>query len=393
MSRILLAWELGDGLGHAGRLLPIARELRRRGHQCIFALRKLGPAASLVAEQEFAVLQAPFAEPAKAGGPLGSLGDILATIGYDSLPHLEPLVLAWDQLFGLLGVDLLVADYAPTACLAALGQIPAIAIGDAFTLPPCSRSTFPAYHPRRRATVDESSLLAVVRTVQNRRNRPEPEALPHIFSEAERFIVTLPELYPAGAAEDRLSIVGPLSPLPGPAAPARTSPRRYFAYLSARAKGVSAALESLASSCLRGEIFLRDASKGEIAAARGLGLTVHDAPQPLAQKTVEADLLIHHGGIGTAEIGLAVGRPQLLIPRHQEQSMNANLLRRLGVAVAMMAGGNYRKSHVDQALAHLSGEPRFTEAAAERAGIIAARGGAGGLARVVEACSRMVCRG
>ena len=32
MARILLAWELGGGLGHVTRLEPLARELVRQGH-------------------------------------------------------------------------------------------------------------------------------------------------------------------------------------------------------------------------------------------------------------------------------------------------------------------------------------------------------------------------
>ena len=32
MSRILLAWELGNNLGHVSRFLSLAQELRKRNH-------------------------------------------------------------------------------------------------------------------------------------------------------------------------------------------------------------------------------------------------------------------------------------------------------------------------------------------------------------------------
>ena len=41
MARILIAWELGANLGHLLRQLMIARELRRRDHQVLFACRDL----------------------------------------------------------------------------------------------------------------------------------------------------------------------------------------------------------------------------------------------------------------------------------------------------------------------------------------------------------------
>jgi hypothetical protein len=37
MGKILLAWELGSGLGHLGPLRAIALEFRRRGHRVAIA--------------------------------------------------------------------------------------------------------------------------------------------------------------------------------------------------------------------------------------------------------------------------------------------------------------------------------------------------------------------
>ena len=39
MARVLCAWELGSGLGHIGRIVPIARELRALGHEVVMVLR------------------------------------------------------------------------------------------------------------------------------------------------------------------------------------------------------------------------------------------------------------------------------------------------------------------------------------------------------------------
>lgn len=39
MAHIHFAWELGGGLGHAGRLKPLALEALRRGHRVSLSLR------------------------------------------------------------------------------------------------------------------------------------------------------------------------------------------------------------------------------------------------------------------------------------------------------------------------------------------------------------------
>jgi UDP:flavonoid glycosyltransferase YjiC (YdhE family) len=46
-------------------------------------------------------------------------------------------------------------------------------------------------------------------------------------------------------------------------------------------------------------------------------------------------VVIHHGGINTTEAVLAVGRPQLFVPRHVEQLLNAQMAMAMGTGVAM----------------------------------------------------------
>ncbi|HVG81016.1 MAG TPA: glycosyl transferase-like UDP-glucuronosyltransferase, partial [Methylomirabilota bacterium] len=55
MARILLGWELGNGIGYARRLAAIAAGLRAAGHEPVLALRE--PKA--LADPAHPVLQAP----------------------------------------------------------------------------------------------------------------------------------------------------------------------------------------------------------------------------------------------------------------------------------------------------------------------------------------------
>ena len=59
MARILLAWELGGDYGHLMRFLTLGRELARRGHEPVFALRELTHVDAVLGDEPFRVFQAP----------------------------------------------------------------------------------------------------------------------------------------------------------------------------------------------------------------------------------------------------------------------------------------------------------------------------------------------
>ena len=59
MARFLLAWELGGDYGHLMRFLTLARELVRRGHEPVFALRELTHVETVLGSEPFRVFQAP----------------------------------------------------------------------------------------------------------------------------------------------------------------------------------------------------------------------------------------------------------------------------------------------------------------------------------------------
>ncbi len=391
MATVLFAWELGDGLGHVNRLLPIARSLAAEGHTCVFAVRNLLTCHASVSGAGFRLFQVPFVTPyADAevrGKQIETMGDILATVGYSDVPNLRAILAGWQTIFDAVHPSLVIADYAPTAALCARGAVPVINIGDWFTLPPSRLQLLPRFRggePR----VDEAKLLDVIAKAQAERNRPPLPTLPLIFAGGARnFVVTLPDLDQHKAYRAHPA-VGPLDPLPAPATSEPTTD--YFAYLSAGFGGTKGVLEALAESRLKGSVFLRDTTDGTRQAWRSRGLTVHDRPQPMVETASNARFVIHHGGLGTLETVMALGRPQMLVPRHLEQSANARLLGEFGVAVAMRSGGRFQPEHVGQALRGLDEEPRFAEAARRKASEIETNGPYPGLGAVVGYCRELL---
>ncbi|MGQ9368774.1 glycosyltransferase [Azospirillum sp. ST 5-10] len=386
MARVLLAWELGDGFGHVTRLLPIARRLREAGHECLFAMRSLDNAHTVLAADGFPLLQAPYAVPrplpgAKSQG-MQSFGDILAAVGFADLPRLGALVAGWQALFDLARPALIVADYSPGTCIAAYGRLPVVNVGDGFVLPPGHLDHMPTFHDKP-PCVPEERLVAAVQDLQRHRGAPVPPNLPAVLAGTDQFVVTLPEL--DFYATKRLQpAIGPLQPLPAPLA--EEPSEDYFAYLSLGYGHTHKVLDGLASSGRRGRIYLRDATPGQIQEYRQKGLTIHERPQPMREAVGRAAVIVHHGGVGTVETVLGLGRPQLIVPRHQEQRGNANALGSMNVAVSMRSAGVFEPPHVVQALEHLLTVPKYRESAAAKARALADAGPSDALGRIVARC-------
>jgi hypothetical protein len=97
MAHFLMAWEFGDGLGHAARLKPLAEELQRRGHQTTLMLRDLVLTDSLLHNKSYPRLQAPvFLHQTVGVSPVQiSLAEILLGNGYLRPAHLQAQVQGW----------------------------------------------------------------------------------------------------------------------------------------------------------------------------------------------------------------------------------------------------------------------------------------------------------
>lgn len=127
MARFALAWELHGGADHLSPLARLARSLVERGHQVDFILRDLGVASAALGELMQHPLVALWPAPiwqqpsAPLGQPTCNSVDHLMQEGYASPSGLLGLATGWRTILQALDPDLLVADHAPTALLAARG--------------------------------------------------------------------------------------------------------------------------------------------------------------------------------------------------------------------------------------------------------------------------------
>ncbi|HUO55411.1 MAG TPA: nucleotide disphospho-sugar-binding domain-containing protein, partial [Rhodoblastus sp.] len=221
---------------------------------------------------------------------------------------------------------------AAATMLAAYGRIPVLAVGGGYVLPPAHLPRMPALLPGRSDMPDEPTLLANAAAVQRQRKLPAPHSLPSLIGGAAHAVCTYPEtdVYADLRAEPAS---GPLESSSRPLG--RPERKAVFAYLAADVRPTARLLQVLAKCGFPVEVFVRDLPDRMKSALRVANVRVHETPPPLAEVAERSSLIVHHGGIGTAETALALGRPQFLLPKHLEQSLNAANLVRLGVAMRL----------------------------------------------------------
>lgn len=367
MKRILLCWELGQGLGHLGPLALLGEALEQTGCEVAFAVRDTELAEAVLGKHGRRWFQAPL--PRGTGGPPTiSYSDMLLRTGFHDVDALCGRLRAWRELLDLHRPERIVAEHAPTALLAArVAGMPATAVGNGFTLPP-PHSPLPALRHLEPVAAERLHRLdEVVLTNCNRALKTlggAPLQYPgELFADPAATLFTLPDLdhYPPRAEE---SYFGPLPPLPGgasPAWPAGTG-KRVFAYLRPFA-GLESFLDALAGSGCRVLAHLPGQDAGALT-NRYRGRSMHFSPFPLdlAALAGECDLAVTHGGLSGLTTLLLAGVPQLVLPLHREMQITGRNVEALG---AGLSAPQLRPAGMAHKLRRLLDEPGFAAAAAD----------------------------
>lgn len=389
MARVMIGWELGAGLGHATRLLSVARGLSAKGHRPFLVFRNLVEPWSTYHDAGFPIFQAPVWQPRaqEKNKPFhaAAISDIFSTQGFTDPDDLLPMVMAWQSLIDSIRPEIIVSDYSPTLCLAAWGVTPMVIVGDGFTTPPEDTPAFPALRPSAPVTATQESLLAVIHEVQRRRQRPAPSTMPKLFSAEARFICTIPELDPYRKQRHEPA-AGPFSPVPPPL-PSPMKPG-FFAYLAADAPTFKSAVMGLAAVPFPGSFYIRRPPDSIVKMLTNKGHHVFPTPAPIIDLLRDVPLIAHHGGVGTTETALGVGRPQLLFPRHLEQKLTAAALHELGVGLA--APREAAEKLVVALVQKLVKEQPHGARAQKFAQTLQARGTVDNVARIVERCCEII---
>lgn len=339
MSNILFAWELGGNLGHLAKQMMIARALRQRGHRCLFAARDVAVASTLLTNNGFEFVQAPFhCTPEGEAKVLTSYADILSVNGFGTPELLSGLVHAWFVLLERFRPEVIVIEYSPTVLFAAkLTGIPMIQIDTGFGYPP-NEVPFPNFRPWLGITATEQfateqALLATVNTVCSRLGGTPFSSLQQMLTTGTDLLATVPELDHYQGRRFGC-YVGPLFNISDgcEAFWPEKSGSRIFVYLRPF-DGLEVVLKALSERSLV-IIAVIPGIDAQLAAKYSCKrFQIIANPVQMSGILPVTDIAITHAGHGLASACVQFGVPMLLIPQMIEQLMTTQNLERLGVGI------------------------------------------------------------
>ncbi|MBL8379707.1 MAG: hypothetical protein JNM79_17695 [Burkholderiales bacterium] len=338
--RIALAWELGGGMGHVDRLAPWADELARRGARVTAIMADLPLAAARLPIAQHALLQAPVLRhgPLAAGMEQRSYAELLLAAGYGNPSTLEALVQGWQSALNLTKADLVLADHAPTALLSArIAGLPAVQIGDGFTIPPVGSLAFgqeEKVDTARHAAAAER-VLATIHRVQRSHTSPLLPSLDALQDVDLTFLLSYPELdhYPGAARTCGYAGVPVAATADGPTTLAidRDGVARpaVFAYLKPKHPQFHAVARALAGLKVPVTVYA-----GGAPAPDGAGhLDWRLLPLEVDAAIRATSLVVCHAGHGLVCQSLLAGRPLFLLPGSYEQLLTARNVAALGAGI------------------------------------------------------------
>jgi hypothetical protein len=406
MASVLLAWELGGGLGHAVPLAALARHLAARGHTVHLAWKDTGLVATAFRGAPPAGVlpwQAPLAMrgSAEAHEP-ASHAEILLRAGFEDADRLRGRVLAWRSLVTHCAPSLLVADHAPTALLAARGLglgLRRALIGTGFSIPTdrCPQPSFrdwEAVAPQRLAEAEDRALNACRQVSAALGESPLPH-LAALFDADERFLLGWPELDHLAPWRDQALrgwgawAVGTAGIPPTWPGDASVTGPRLFAYLDRAHPAFAAILAELARGPWRTLAHVDALTYEE--ARRWRSPWFEPSPRLLDLEAVlaETDAVLCHGNAGTSHAALARGVPLVMLPLQAEHLLLARRVAALGAGV--YAWPEEVPSSLRPALQAVLGGPGFRGAARRLAERHAGDGDA--IAAIAQRCEALAASG
>ena len=343
MSTVLFAWELGGGMGH---LLPhreLLAGLLKKGHKVHVASRDVGRAGVAFEGLPLHYWPVPLTLdlPKSVFQPTVSFAQILHNIGFANVSDVTMRITAWRNLIAAIRPDILLAEYSPTALLAARGsQIKTISIGLGFCLPP-NRRPIPAFTTLAHLATteqlmhDESRVTTTINATLEKHALPKLYCLADLFHQTDAQLLTmLPELdhYPdrgpaeyCGLPPERAGKQVLLPPGTG---------RRIYAYLKP-----FPAIESLLN-------LLNQLAFPTMVACDGLSnemrrkhasatLSFVDADVDLTKLAPECHIAITNANPTTSARFVLAGRPVLMIPLQLEQELFAHAVTQHGLGTTV----------------------------------------------------------
>jgi hypothetical protein len=266
-----------------------------------------------------------------------NFSNLLLNLGFDDRAGLSGALRAWRSLLDLVRPDIVVADYAPTALIAArTAGIRRVTIGSGFSLPPL-RNPSPPLRPWARAEPGvlralDDRLVNSIRAAMSGAATHAPRVFTDVFEADAHLICTLAEMDPFGP-RDGVEYLGPQSDATSGADMEWTgSGKRVFAYLKPRNARFAPVLQGLRALDAEVIVAAPGLEPAQAEAASSGSMRVVPGAVNLDRILGDASLCVFHAGQGVAARALFAGIPMALLPLQLEQFLLATRLQEGGSA-------------------------------------------------------------
>lgn len=339
MAKILIAWELGGGLGHLVPLLGLAEDLLERGHDVSLAARDLVEAGTLFDGLPITYYQAPHRiEPFQpAFDPPITYGHLLHNIGFGTEGGLYALCSAWKSIFASIRPEVVLFEHSPVAMFAAreLGCRKA-ALGTGFTAPPTPLPLIRPWMSSEQSdwTADHRRTVDTANRVAARLGLGPLATLDDVYAGVTPFLRTYPEIDHFGPRRDG-NYVGIALDSTGkkPHWPYGEGPK-LFAYLKPF-QGFHEAVSQLYQLRMPCIIFCPHLRAQQVRELEEQFPSIVFSTEPLNIELVVRDcnVAICHGGHGMVARMLLAGIPLVAIPLQLEQTLISQRLAASGAGI------------------------------------------------------------
>lgn len=364
MAKIVMAWELGAGYGHLAPLLTLARPLKAAGHEVSFVVRDVVAAEAVLAGSGIPFYPAPANFLPSGGTTLHSYPQILLGTAFNREDELSARLRAWQSLFQVLQPDVLVADHAPTALLAARGaDLPCVITGNGFVIPP-DVSPLPElrpWEPADPALLEKDEALALERAnaVATRHGLPKLTRFADLYAGAMPALFTFRELDNYAALRKDAAYWGTL-PGPGGARPRwPEGPGKRVFFYGQPFPSLASVLEALSKGPHRTLVYIPKLAP-ELKRHASVYLAFADTLQDMATVTRECDAAVMTNGHSTTASMLLAGKPLVLLPQHLEMFLIARSVEQQG---AGLSAPLLKLEGILGKLERVLNEPQFAEKA------------------------------
>lgn len=332
---ILFCWECGAGLGHIKALERVAAEFDATKYSLCLVTPENRPYTNLssIFTSVNSIASSDMLAPDIVNLDMTSYNSNLYCLGLSSAKITFTRLQVWKQFFTRSKPELIIADYAPFALMAARAMgLKSIATGNGFTLPPTEVSTYPKFINQENS-LDDQLILSQVNQALSLSGFARIKYVPDIFNATVQAPCTLKALDPFSKVRKNPVFMPLLGGEIKSVSPNQSD--RIFVYLThCRSQTHEKVLNALQQ--LNLPVFIYSLQASEFDKERLKNTLVSFLPEPISFDDIVNNhrMIIHLGSYNLANELILAGKPQFIIPIDFEKILTAQLIKNLGAGAS-----------------------------------------------------------